>query len=164
MEDFDAWYEEERPRILATCIALCRNVDAALDATDEAFTRALERWARVGQMSSPGGWTQTVALNCLRRALRRRRHRAAGPASSTPEGEPDLPDEELWSAVGLLPRRQQSAVVRRYVHDLTQEQIALNMGISPGTVASTLAAARASLARLLNDSDVERERVDGGSI
>lgn len=157
------WYEEERPRILASCIALCGNRDAALDATDEAFVRALERWPRVAAMSSPGGWTQTVAINCLRRALRRR-HRRLGGDPSMVEGAAELPDEELWSAVGRLPARQRAAVVLQYVHDLPHEQIALVMGISRGTVASTLAAARANLARLLDDSDAERERVRGGSI
>ena len=164
MEDFDAWYEEERPRVLATCLALCGNRDAALDATDEAFARALERWPRVAVMSSPGGWTQTVAINCLRRSFRLRRHRVPPPASDDGELGRDLPDEELWSAVGRLPRRQQTAVVLRYVHDLQQDHIALSMGISRGAVASTLAAARANLARLLTDSDLERERVDGGSV
>ena len=164
MDDFDAWYEAERPRILATCLAVCGNRDAALDATDEAFTRALERWPRVGAMSSPAAWTQTVALNCLRRAFRLRRHRLPPAASSGREFGPELPDEELWSAVGRLPRRQQTAVVLRYVHDLQQDQVAQTMGISPGAAASTLAAARANLARLLADSDLERERVDGGSV
>lgn len=164
MDSFEAWYEQERPRILAACIALCGNSEAALDATDEAFTRALERWSRVATMSSPGGWTQTVALNYLRRALRRR---SRTNQVSWGEGDPvsgEVPDVELWAAVGRLPRRQQTAVVLRYVHDLTQDQIALSMGISRGAVASTLAAARANLARVLGDSDPEEERVDGGAV
>lgn len=163
MLDFDSWYQAERPRILAVCIAVSGDRDAGLEATDEAFVRALERWPRVSTMGSPGGWTQTVALNYLRRALRRR-GRAAAPPSPTNVAPPDLPDLELWDAVGRLPRRQQTAMVLRYVHDLAEQDIALAMGISRGTVASTLAAGRDNLSRLLADTDHEPEHVDGGPV
>jgi RNA polymerase sigma-70 factor, ECF subfamily len=55
MEDFERWYRREHPRVLATCVALTGDLDAAGDATDEAFSRALERWPVVGAMVSPGG-------------------------------------------------------------------------------------------------------------
>jgi len=162
MSDFEEWYEEQRPRVLATCLALCGSYEAAADATDEAFARALERWSRVAAMASPGGWTQTVAINCLKRAVRQQRRR---PAQSPPErvdaGGP--PDVDLWAAVARLPRRQQAAVVLRYVYDLKQEQIASSMGISRGAVSSTLAAAHANLARDLAVTDIGWERLDDRS-
>lgn len=110
MPEFEEWYVRERPVILSACLALSGDLDAAREAVDEAFTRALERWTTVGAMASPGGWTQTVALNYLRRRLRRRpprRWHERDPA------EPDLPDRDLWAAVGSLARRQQTAVVLR---------------------------------------------------
>ena len=45
-----------------------------------------------------------------------------------------------------LPDRQRMAVVLRYLADLTEPDIATIMGVSRGTVASTLADARRSLA------------------
>jgi RNA polymerase sigma-70 factor (ECF subfamily) len=45
------------------------------------------------------------------------------------------------------------AVVLRYLADLTEPDIAIIMGVSRGTVASTLADARHSLAELLVESD-----------
>jgi RNA polymerase sigma-70 factor (ECF subfamily) len=140
MEDFEPWYQSERPLVLAACVALAGDLDAAREATDEAFTRALERWPKVSKMASPGGWTQTVALNQLRRDFRRRRGERSRSsdqalASRDPEG---LPDPELWSSVRSLPPRQQTALVLRYVHDLSNADISDLMGISRGTVASTL--------------------------
>ncbi len=73
MTDFEGWYEQEHPRVLAACCALGGNVGVAREATDEAFVRALERWSKVGEMAAPGGWVQVVALNQLWRSLRRRR-------------------------------------------------------------------------------------------
>jgi RNA polymerase sigma-70 factor, ECF subfamily len=162
VDEFEAWYQEERPRVLAACVALAGDLDAARDATDEAFTRALERWNRVAKMVAPGAWTQTVALNYLRRRLRRQRRepRIAAAERSFLPGL-DVPDRDLWSAVRMLPRRQQSAVVLRFVHDLSYEQIGATMSISAGAVSSTLSAARASLAHMLSDSEISEETVDG---
>lgn len=162
MDDFEHWYREQRPSVLAACVALSGDLDASRDATDEAFTRALERWASVSKMDAPGAWTQTVALNCLRRAKRRRR-KAPPPRR---EGllyadlGTSLPDQQLWSAVRELPFRQQTAIVLRYVHDLSYDQVAAAMGISSGAVASTLNAARTGLARLLGDRGIAKETVD----
>jgi DNA-directed RNA polymerase specialized sigma24 family protein len=97
-------------------------------------------------MAAPGGWVQTVALNVLRRNLRRRR---VLPWVRPALCEVDLPDAELWAAVRSLPHRQQTAVVLRYVHDLPEAEVALAMGIARGTVASTLSAARTRLGRTL---------------
>lgn len=152
MSNFEQWYEREHPRVLSACAALTGEVDEAGEATDEAFARALERWPSVVAMASPGGWVQVVALNRLRRNLRRRsreRHlftktpRDANPATLA------VPDPDLWAAVAGLPTRQRAAMVLRYVHDLPEAVIADVMGISRGTVASTLATARTSLQRRL---------------
>jgi DNA-directed RNA polymerase specialized sigma24 family protein len=162
MEDFELWYQTQRPRVLAACMALASDLDAAREATDEAFTRALECWSTVRGMVSPGGWTQTVALNYLRRGLRRRRRERGGLGERPSVPPPAVPDTELWAAVRSLPHRQQTAVVLRYVHDLRYEEIATVMGISRGTVASTLAAARAGLTALLSEPEyLTEERIDG---
>jgi RNA polymerase sigma factor (sigma-70 family) len=152
MESFEQWYEREHPKVLSACAALTGDVFEAGEATDEAFARALERWPSVAAMASPGGWVQVVALNRLRRNLRRRgreRHMFTKTLRDTDPVSVSVPDPELWAEVAGLPNRQRAAMVLRYVHDLPEATIAELMGISRGTVASTLAAARASLQRRL---------------
>jgi len=160
--DFERWYSRERPRVYASVLVLCGDPDAARDATDEAFVRALERWRRVSQMASPGAWVQTVAMNQVRRVKRRRalelvrlRRRAAAPVEVSTG-----PDGWIWDVVRRLPHRQRVAVVLRFVADLPEAEIAQVMGISRGTVASTLAAARARLALELA-AEPAAEDVDG---
>lgn len=68
---FDTWYREEYPRVLAALTVVIGNGDVAADATAEAFVRAYERWDRVSRMLSPGGWLYRVALNVARRRARR---------------------------------------------------------------------------------------------
>jgi len=79
--DFDAWYVEQRPRVYLSMLAIGGSADLAADATDEAFTRAVAHWKRVRAMDSPGGWTQRVAMNVLRRGLGCRARAAGTPTS-----------------------------------------------------------------------------------
>jgi RNA polymerase sigma factor (sigma-70 family) len=104
-------------------------------------------------LESPGGWVYRVALNELRRRMRRhalesrllRRERLDSPAPS------DI-DPELWDAVAGLPRRQREAIVLRYVGDLTERDVASVLGISEGAASAALVTARRRLAKQLSDA------------
>ncbi|GAC1591932.1 MAG: hypothetical protein NVS3B21_10970 [Acidimicrobiales bacterium] len=157
-EEFDPWYEGEHSKVLGACAALSGDRDSAQEATDEAFARAFERWDTVSTMSSPGAWVHTVALNCLRRSLRRKaREDLLHRKRQNPPFEAPVPRPEVWAAVRTLPERQRLAVVLRYVADLSENDVGLVMGVSRGTVASTLSAARTSLALLLGEVSEDLE-------
>ena len=72
VEDFDAWYGELRPPMLAALAAWCGDAGVADEALDEAFVRAYERWDRVRTSPSPAGWVWRTATNVVRRHHRRR--------------------------------------------------------------------------------------------
>lgn len=158
MSDFEAWYGEQYSRVLAACVALAADLEAAQEATDEAFVRAFERWAQVSAMAAPGGWAQTVALNQTRRILRRRRFERLLPGGRRTTVTVELHDERLWAEVRRLPPRQQTAVVLRYVQDLPEAAVAEAMGISRGAASASLAAARAKLRLSLGDPISEESR------
>lgn len=158
--DFSAWYEDEHPRVLGVLCALSGELDVAREATDEAFVRAFAKWERVRKMDSPGGWTYRVALNELRRSLRKHaRERAARTrehAQLVPATDPDL-----WDLVRRLPERQRFAVVLRYVADLPEQAIADVMGVTRSTAASTLTQARDRLGEWMRSAEGRRdEEVD----
>lgn len=151
MEEFEGWYKAEHRRVLSACLALAGSRDVAIEGTDEAFARAMERWSSVSQMTSPGAWVQVVALNHVRRLLRRRRWERR-PLTQLGEGvESPVPNPELWAAVRRLPPRQQTVVVLRYVGDLPEVEIAAAIGTSRGGVARTLHDARARLRQSLTE-------------
>ena len=157
--DFSAWYESEHPRVLGVLSALSGELDVAREATDEAFVRAFVRWGRVRRMDSPGGWTYRVALNELRRSLRRRA-RERSVSSDAPRLVPAT-DADLWDLVRRLPERQRLAVVLRYVADLPEQAIADVMRITRSTAASTLTQARDRLGAWMREAeDDEDEEVD----
>ena len=51
----------------------------------------------------------------------------------------------LNDAISLLPPKQRMALVLRYVHDLSHEQVAAAMGIRPGTASALISRGTAAL-------------------
>jgi hypothetical protein len=124
VDDFDAWYAEARASLAPALAAWCGDAALAVDAIDEAFVRAIERWDRVRALSAPHGWVWQTAMNVVRRRQRRRRmeerlvrRRSAGQdlAVAGPTGV----DVDLDRALRCLSERQRTAVVllgRRPAH------------------------------------------------
>lgn len=158
---FDRWYRAEHPRVLGLLTVVAGDADLAREATAEAFTRALERWERVGAMESPAAWTYRVGVNLLRRRMRRAAfERGLLPDPPRPPAPPAI-DSGLWAAVRALPARQRTAVGLRYVCDLPIDEIAAVMGVATGTVSATLTSARRRLAADLAHQDCEPAEVTG---
>lgn len=112
--------------------------------------KAFVRRRAVGAMSSPTAWVYRVAVNEVRMGWRRgsaeRRwlNRQVADVAMPSDADPDL-----WAAVARLPRRQREVIALRYLVTYTQPEIADVLGISVGTVASTLHDARAALGKTI---------------
>ena len=162
---FEDWYSAEHARVLVAVTLLSDDLDTARDVTAEAFARALGRWDRVQTMANPTGWTYTVALNLLLRRRRRSLLHSAFLSRSTPiQSSPmgfDGVRLDVMRAVQRLPSRARTAVVLRYVADLTEAEVAEAMGVAPGTVAAALSKARRRLAVLLADYSPTEEMPRG---
>ena len=149
---FEDFYRREHPRVLASMTLVAGALEPAQEATDEAFARAWDRWERVSEMAAAGGWVYRVALNVVRRRARRARlEQALLLRRVEPESVPPSA-EEVWQLVAALPERQRVAVVLRYVGDLPEREVAVAMGVARGTVAATLASARARLRTMLDEA------------
>jgi len=153
--DFETWYRALHPRLVAGVLLSTGRMDDAADVADEAMVRALERWEHVRTMASPDGWAFQVAFNLVRRRGRRRslertvlRRSAAGRSTAV-----DGPAGEAWDAVRHLSPRQRQVVALRYIADLPEADIAEVLGISRGTVSSTLADAKGALRVALTDPE-----------
>jgi RNA polymerase sigma factor (sigma-70 family) len=152
---FEGWYRAEHPRVLGLLTVIAGDADVGREVAAEAFTRALERWDRVGDMDSPSAWTYRVGVNLLRRRLRRSAFEERLRPDAPPPAAPLAIESELWNAVRTLPVRQRTAVALRYVCDLPQDEIAAVMHVAVGTVSATLTAARKRLAAELTPTPQE---------
>ena len=165
MDGFEDWYRAQHGRVLVAVAVLSGDLDTARDVTAEAFARALGRWDRVHTMANPTGWTYTVALNLLRRRRRRSLLHSTFLSGSTPPPRSELGFDDVrldvMRAVQQLPTRARTAVVLRYVADLTEAEVAEIMSVAPGTVAATLSNARRRLAVLLADYSPTEEMPRG---
>ncbi len=153
--DFERWYRSIYPRMYAAIVVVAANPDDARDAVQDALVKALEDWERVGAMDSPEAWLYSVARNKARRTQRRRNMLCKILLRENPrlaETAHPYHEYELWGAVKNLPERQRTTVALRHIAHLTEPDIALIMGVSRGTVSSTLRAAHARLRLQLEES------------
>jgi RNA polymerase sigma-70 factor (sigma-E family) len=123
----------------------------AEDVAQEALARAAVRWARLEDR--PEGWVTRVASNLAIDRYRRRRRPQQPMTGPVGLVDPHLGERgDLVAALRRLPRRQRQAVVLRYLGDLSEAQVALEMGCSIGAVKSHGARGLTSLRRHLSDA------------
>lgn len=151
--DYEAFYRREFDDVFRGCILMTGSREVALDATQEAFTRAYVRWRRLRRHAWAGGWVMTTALN-----LCRRQGRVPVPVgkvdSSTVIAEAGPDRADLQRALATLPARQRQATILHYLGDLPVGAVAELMQISDSAVKSHLHAARGALRRTLEVTDV----------
>lgn len=148
--DFDAFYRDSRQDLVRALVLAVGDRDLGVEATDEAFSRALEQWADVSGYANPPGWVFRVGLNWARSRLRRRSLPLERIFSDSVHLD-DLPDPELLSAVEQLPLKYRSVVVSRFFLDWSIEQTAEALDIPEGTVKTRQARALSRLRRHIGE-------------
>lgn len=151
--DFDNFYQSARDRLVVALAATVGDVELAAESVDEAMARAFARWSRLSAHPEPAGWVYVTARNLARRSEKRRSRR---PPSSR-QTQVEAPAGETWLVVADLPPRQREAVVLRHLAGLTEEAVGDAMGITRGTVSSTLRDAYRTLNRALSAELVEEQ-------
>jgi RNA polymerase sigma-70 factor, ECF subfamily len=139
-------FREQYARIVVALGAQLRDAGAAEECAQEAFLEMVRRWPKLRHYDDPTAWLWLVAL---RKASRWRKRNARSVTSmplpaTTPELEILI---DLHDAVRGLPDRQREVVMLHYFTDLSVGAIALELGISEGTVKSQLHDARHALRR-----------------
>jgi RNA polymerase sigma-70 factor, ECF subfamily len=157
---FDDFFLFEYPRLVGALGLVTGDRDVAADAVDEACARAWEHLRRGHDIDSLSAWVRVTALNVARSRFRRRsteqraRARLAelGPPASATDPDRAL---DIRNALATLPRRQREVVVLHYFLDLPVDDIAAQLGVSAGTVKTSLHRARTALAVVLGDPNDE---------
>jgi len=157
LQDFDSLVRLHRPRIFRFLLASLRNKETAENLTQDCFIRAYQARGQFRGASSVGTWFMQIAANLVRdhesnsrlKFWRRTLHAGADVgelAPSIPDGQ-HSPEtlalireqvEAIWSAAALLPSRQRTVFLLRFVEDLDLLEIAEVTGMKEGTVKAHL--------------------------
>jgi RNA polymerase sigma-70 factor, ECF subfamily len=156
---FQEFYQANYRSIVAVVVAILGNRAEAEDVTQEAFARALARWRRVSAYDLPEAWVRRVALHLaidsarrVRRAASLRARVTANPVPPPSDPLDPLPSTRLLAALLRVPLRQREVLVLHYLADLPVAVIAVDRGLSTGTIKSRLAAGRRRLEAELTKS------------
>ncbi|WP_433499057.1 SigE family RNA polymerase sigma factor [Sphaerimonospora sp. CA-214678] len=148
-------HEEFRTYVLSRGTALLRvanqltgNPSDAEDLLQSALAKTYLAWDRIKDRSSLDGYVRRAMVN-INISWWRRRKFEEYPSEELPEvpvqHDPRHRYDELEQAIERLPVRQRAAIVLRYYEDMTEPEIARTLGISVGTVKSTVSRAMAKL-------------------
>jgi len=124
---FERFYEEQQRVVLAQLRRMLGR-DAADDAFQETFLRALRAYPSLEHGVHLRAWALTIARNVALDVLRKPRANGAMPELAD-EDRP-APHKELEHLTSELPPAERAAVVLRYGYDLSYTDIAATLGSS----------------------------------
>lgn len=162
LEDLVVHHQEP---LFAFLYRMCGEVNLAEELMQETFARAFQAAQRYRPEASVRTWLFSIAANLVRdrwRRLARRGEELPLEDLTLPGGSTTAEDEALRlisyeavrSALPLLPIEQRSALILRYYHDLSYEEIARVLACPIGTVRSRIHNGLARLRRLLLRDEV----------
>jgi RNA polymerase sigma-70 factor (ECF subfamily) len=168
----DQAYRDHATDVYRVAYGILRDPDEALDATHDTFARAWERWEQFDSQRPLQGWLHGIVVHLALDLLRRRRVRrlalpnlgrspVASIETSVADAADDVARRELVDRAldGLKPAVRATLVLRHY-YGYDYAQIGSMLGMSSGTVGSTLSRAHAAIRERL---EAERPDPDGSA-
>jgi len=146
--DFEEFFRAEFPGLVRALYLLVPDRAEAEELAQEAMARTYERWGRVREMDSPGGYVYRIAVNLNRRRLRHLAVRARKLLTLGSGMEATVEDEstrELSEAIVSLSTRQREAFLLVEWLGMTSEEAGRILRIAPASVRSRVHRARESL-------------------
>lgn len=157
----DQAYREHATDVYRVAYGILRDPDEALDATHDAFARAWERWDQYDSQRPLRGWLHGIVVHLALDQLRRRRVRrlalpqlgrspVAAIDGSVGDASDDVARREIVEHAldGLKPAVRATLVLRHY-YGYDYAQIGSMLGMTSGTVGSTLSRAHVAIRQRL---------------
>ncbi|HET6152372.1 MAG TPA: SigE family RNA polymerase sigma factor [Marmoricola sp.] len=165
LPEFDAFVATSSDRLLRTAYLLCGDRGHAEDLVQTALMRTARRWRTAREL--PEAYARRVLVNLAKDRWRQLGRRPAelplevapDRSSEVPAGTSMLDREDLLRAAASLPPGQRAVLVLRYFDELSVEEAAAALGVTPGTVKSQTSRAldnlRTALAPMKENADVD---------
>src|SRR5207248_4167012 len=169
-DDIATLVERYKDAVKNLAYRMLSNVTEAEDVTQEVFVRAYTQLATYKPAHKFSTWLLSIASHLAIDQLRRRRFLAlpledvpflewvtdlgVGPEQSALEGEQQ---DEIQTYLRRLPSKYRAVIVLRYWYDLSYEEIAQALKLTPALVKARLHRARELLARYMKDNNLNEE-------
>lgn len=149
--------------VYRTAYGVTGSHEDAEDVLQTVFVRLIRRDLPPDVGTNPRAYLYRAAVNAALDAVRSRRRRrivAVAELPDLPAPSPDAIDDEhhraLYEAIAELKPASAQILVLRYVHDMSDAEIARMLGVSRGSIALRLFRSRARLKKLLRTRMGER--------
>jgi RNA polymerase sigma-70 factor (sigma-E family) len=136
---FEEFVTFRSARLLRAAYQLTHDWAQAEDLMQTALAKAWRAWSRLSGEADPEPYVRKIMFNTYASWWRRRWTHEAPTADLPEHAEVPGPDvavgerDEVWRAIGRLPKRQRAVIVLRYFEDMTEAQSADVLGCSIGT-------------------------------
>ena len=146
--------ERHYRRVYRVALSYLRQREDALDVVQETFVKAFQNAARWDGSAEAGPWLGRIAVNLSIDRWRRNKRRLQTFAPMPEDDHAEVlaaagdgadrslqgreAQERVRAALAVLPERQRAIVVLRHYQELSLEEIASALGMSLGTVKSSL--------------------------
>ena len=157
----DQAYRDHANDVYRVAYGILRDPDEALDATHDTFARAWERWDQYDSQRPLRGWLHGIVVHLALDQLRRRRvrrlaipHMGRSPVAALETSVGDAADDVARREIvdraldGLKPAVRATLVLRHY-YGYDYAQIGSMLGMTSGTVGSTLSRAHVAIRQRL---------------
>jgi RNA polymerase sigma-70 factor (sigma-E family) len=137
--------------LLRAAQAMTGNQADAEDLLQATLVKAYQSWDRIDDQAALDTYVRRVMMNTHISGWRRRRvdEYPTDEIPDAPTAEDATRDSDLRDvvqrAIDRLPRQMRAAVMLRFYDDMTEPEVAAALGVSVGTVKSTVARAVAKL-------------------
>jgi RNA polymerase sigma-70 factor (sigma-E family) len=147
---FRDYVRARRPALLRTAYLLTGNLADAEDLVQSALAKTYLAWHRIEDRGAVDSYVRRAMVNTQISWWRRRRLEEFPTDEIPDQATADYPvstdvQESLRRAIDRLPHRMRAAVMLRYYEDMTEAEVAEVLGVSVGTVKSTVSRAVAKL-------------------
>jgi RNA polymerase sigma-70 factor (ECF subfamily) len=149
-EMFREFVAARSPALLRLAYLVCGDHGLAEDLLQTTLARTYLAWRRLDGIESLEAYSRRVLVNTATSWWRRRwrGERPTGDLPERPVGDHShqvVERDAIWQLLDTLPARQRAVIVLRYYEDLSEAEIAVQLGMAPGTVKSYASRALATL-------------------
>lgn len=151
--DFEEFLDAELAGLTRFAGVLTGDRQLAHDTLADALVKAAAAWSRIGRMQFPAAYVRrmvTTTFLAERRRYQRRRTEPVGDLTGLDRAAPDRTEalghrDQLAGMLLGLSRQQRAALVMRFYLDLTDDEVAVELGCSSATVRSHVSRGLAAL-------------------